>query len=65
MGLAYRFRGLVHYHHGMKHGSIQAGMALEELRVLHLDPTSQQKTVSYLARKRVTKPTAVIHSDTS
>jgi hypothetical protein len=49
----------------MKHGSIQAGMALEELRVLHLVPTSQQKTVSYLARKRVTKPTAVIHSDTS
>ena len=37
MGLAYRFSGLVHYHHGRKHGHIQAGMILEELRVLHLD----------------------------
>jgi hypothetical protein len=34
--LSYRFRGLVHYYHGGKRGSIQAGMALEELRVLHL-----------------------------
>jgi hypothetical protein len=33
-----QFRGSVHYHHGGKHGSIQAGMVLEEeLRVLHLD----------------------------
>ena len=38
MGLAYSFRGLVHYHHGGKHGSIEADMVLEkELRVLHLD----------------------------
>jgi hypothetical protein len=35
LGLAHRFRGSVHYHGG-KHGSIQAGMVLEELRVLHL-----------------------------
>jgi hypothetical protein len=39
LGLAYSFRGLVHYHHGGKHGSIQAVMVQEkELRVLHLDP---------------------------
>ena len=39
MGPAYSFRGSVHYHHGGKHGSIQAGIVLEEeLRVLHLDP---------------------------
>jgi hypothetical protein len=39
LGLAYRFRALVHYHHGGKHGSLQADMVLEkELRVLHLDP---------------------------
>jgi hypothetical protein len=25
LGLAYRFRGSVHYHHGRKHDSIQAG----------------------------------------
>ena len=36
--LAYSFRGLVHYHHGRKHGTDQADMVLEkELRVLHLD----------------------------
>ena len=52
MGLAYRFRGLVHYHHGMKHGSIQAGMALEELRVLHLDPKAD--------RRRLAKPISTV-----
>jgi hypothetical protein len=34
--MAYRFKGLVRYNHGQKHGSIQAGMMLEELRVLQL-----------------------------
>jgi hypothetical protein len=29
-------RGSVHYHQGRKHGSIQAEMVQEELRVLHL-----------------------------
>jgi hypothetical protein len=28
--------GSVHYHQGRKHGSLQAGMVQEELRVLHL-----------------------------
>ena len=37
MGLTYRFRDLVHYHHGEKHGRLQAGMVQEELRVLHPD----------------------------
>jgi hypothetical protein len=38
LGLAYSFRGLVHYPHGGKHGSIQADMVMEkELRGLHLD----------------------------
>jgi hypothetical protein len=37
LGLAYSFRGLVHYHHCRKHGGMQADMVLEEeLRVLHL-----------------------------
>jgi hypothetical protein len=31
MGLAYSFRGSVHYHHGWKHGSMQADLVLEEL----------------------------------
>ena len=34
-----QFRGLVYYHHGGKHGSVQADMVLEkEPRVLQLDP---------------------------
>ena len=37
MELAYSFRGLVHYHDGGKHDSMQADMVLEEPRVLHLD----------------------------
>ena len=36
-------RGLVHYCHGEKHGSVQADMVLEkELRVLHLDPQAAE-----------------------
>ena len=36
LGLAYSSRGLVHYHHGGKHGSVQADMVLEkELRILY------------------------------
>jgi hypothetical protein len=32
--MAYRFRVLVHYYHGRKHGSILAGMSLEEFYIL-------------------------------
>ena len=39
IGAGLQFRGLVHYHHGRKHGGTQAGMVLEkELRVLYVDP---------------------------
>jgi hypothetical protein len=38
LGMAYSFRGLVRYHHGRKHGSIQADLVWEkEPRVLHPD----------------------------
>jgi hypothetical protein len=40
LGLAYRFRGSVHYHQG----SFQAGMVQEELRVLHLKAASRTLT---------------------
>ena len=30
LGLAYSFRGLVHYYHGRKHGNVQADMVLEK-----------------------------------
>lgn len=36
MELAYEFKASVHYHKGEKHGSVQAGIVLEELRVFHL-----------------------------
>jgi hypothetical protein len=36
LGLAYSFRGSVHYHHGRKHGSMQAGTVQEELEVLEV-----------------------------
>jgi hypothetical protein len=44
LGLAYSFRGSVHYH-GEKHGIMQVDMVLEELRSLHLKHR-QQETVS-------------------
>jgi hypothetical protein len=45
--LAYRLRGSVHYHHGRKHGSIQAGMVLEKkLRVFHLDMKALKKRLT-------------------
>ena len=44
MRLVYSFRGLVCYHHGEKHGGMQADMVLEkELRVLHLDPKAARR----------------------
>jgi hypothetical protein len=30
LGLAYRFRGLLHYHHGRKHGRVLVDMVLKE-----------------------------------
>jgi hypothetical protein len=35
--LAYRFGGLVHYHHSQKYGGVKANMVLEEPKVPHLD----------------------------
>jgi hypothetical protein len=46
-GLAYTFRGSVHYHHGGKYGSVQADMVLERgLRVLHPDLKSSRRRLS-------------------
>jgi hypothetical protein len=58
LGLAYRFRGSVHYHHGRKHGSIQAGMVpVKELRVLHLVPKVNKRLISRkLGRRSQTLP---------
>ena len=49
MGLAYTFRGLVHYHRDEQHASKQTDMVLKkELRVLHLDPQAAVVSVSTL-----------------
>ena len=44
LGLAYRFRGSVHYSHGgLGGGSVLAGMVLEEESgALHLDPKAAE-----------------------
>jgi hypothetical protein len=44
---SYRFRGSVYYQGG-KHDSIQAGMVLEELRVLHLVPKANRRRLTIL-----------------
>jgi hypothetical protein len=51
LGLAYRFRGSVHYHHGRKHGSIQADVVLEESRVLYFESKAARNRLA--ARKRI------------
>jgi len=43
LGLAYSFRGSVHYQHDRKHGGMQADVMPEkELRVLHPDPQAAE-----------------------
>jgi hypothetical protein len=37
IGAGLQFRGSVHYHHGEKHGSMQADVLEKELRVLYQD----------------------------
>ena len=59
MGLAYRFIGSVHYHHGRKHGSVQGGIALKA-------PTAARRALWItVARLKNTSKTskACLHSD--
>ena len=52
MGLPYSFRDLDRYHHGRKHGRVQADMVLEELRVLPLDPQAVEgECVLFVGRR--------------
>jgi hypothetical protein len=46
LGLAYSFKGSVHYHHGGNHGSILPDKELEELRILHLDLKAAKRILS-------------------
>ena len=43
LGLAYSFRGLFHYHHGRKHGSMQADMVLERSWEFYIEIGRQQE----------------------
>jgi hypothetical protein len=47
LGLAYSFRDLVHYyHHGGKHGSMQANMVLKkEPRSIHHNPEAAGREI--------------------
>jgi hypothetical protein len=54
LGLAYRFRGSVHYYQVRKYGSILIGMVLEkEMRILHL---VSKATVFQAARSQSLPP---------
>jgi hypothetical protein len=47
LGLPYRFRGSVHYHHSRKHGNIQADRIIKKmLRILYLDPKATRRELS-------------------
>jgi hypothetical protein len=47
LGLAYSFRGSLHYHNGRKDGSVQVDIVPEKkLRVLHLDLMAVRKRLS-------------------
>jgi len=66
LGLAYSFKGSVHYHHGRKHGSMQADMVLEEPRVLHLDlQASGDRVDTELEHKRPQNPPPQWHTSSS
>lgn len=48
VGAGLQFSSLVHYHHGGKHGSVQADMVLEEPRVLCLDLKAARRGLSFI-----------------
>ena len=43
LGLAYSFRGSVHYYHGRNHGSVQRDRVLKKPRFLHLELTDSRR----------------------
>lgn len=53
---AYRFRGSIHYHQGRKHGSIQAGMAWEELSSISCSKRNQKTTSRQLGGSENPRP---------
>jgi hypothetical protein len=45
----------MHYHHGRRHGSIQASMAPEELRIIYLHPKEVRGIMSSRSLRRVSE----------
>jgi hypothetical protein len=65
LGLAYSVRGLVHYHHGKKHGgSVQADRVQEkEMRILHLDPKAAERDCVHVCSLSIYNLNTHLHSD--
>jgi hypothetical protein len=64
LGLAYRFRGLVCYSHGRKHGSMQQSMVLERyLRGIHLNQqgAGRERHWAWLEYLKPQSPPLVTH----
>jgi hypothetical protein len=59
LGLAYRVRGSVHYHHGWKYGSVHIGTMQEELRVLYLALKTNRRGFQ-ASRRKVSKTTPTV-----
>jgi hypothetical protein len=51
-GAGLEFQCSVCYHHGGKHGSMQADIMLEEPRALHLDPKATRRDSFLQAARR-------------
>ena len=72
MGLAYGFRGSVHFHHGRKDGSVQVDLVLEKPRVLDLDlkvvkrlsSGGSQEGTGFPHRTELQHRNLKVHSDT-
>ena len=64
--LVYSFRGPVHYHHGRKHGSIQADLVLGKyLRVKCADSKADMKRLTLLHWVELEhRISTYLHSDT-
>ena len=63
--LAYSLIGLVHYHRGKKHSSMQADRVLEkQLRVLHLDLRATEGDCDPRSSLSILDIKAYLHSDT-
>jgi hypothetical protein len=62
--LAYKIKGSFYYYNGEKHGSVQASMVLEELRVPLLVHKANRRRLSILRQPEGGSQSPHPHSDT-